>query len=152
MGGDQWWSLTELNTEAPDHHHESTVDNLADIYNASESLRCFRKQHVPVPEIQQAMLHDDPEDVQANTKIESIRLAIRSGVTLPGVVLVHNPANRSPLPRQGRRYIGSYHLLEGMHRYTAAHREEAPQIYAWVAHLGCCGGPQADLEDEPLKA
>lgn len=25
--------------------------------------------------------------------------------------------------------------------------KENHEIYAWVAHIGCCGGPKADVED-----
>lgn len=46
------------------------------------------------------------------------------------------------------RYLGLYHLLEDMRRYNAAYQEQEPAIYAWVAHIGCCGGPEADYEAE----
>jgi hypothetical protein len=147
VGNDEWWSLADLNIEAPDHHHDTTVDNLGSIFNASENLRCFHKEHVLVAEIQKSQLHDDPVDVEGDTKIEDIRRTFRSGTPLPAVVVVHMPEGRSPFPSQKERGIGFYLLLEGRHRYNAIHREEAPQIYAWVAHVGCCGGPEADLGD-----
>lgn len=152
MNSDEWWSLTDLNAEVPDHHHDSTVENLAGIFDASEDLRCFHKEHVPVEEIQKWQLHDDPEDVEGDTKIEDIRRTIRSGIALPAIVLVHTPEGRGPFSWHRERGIGFYHLLEGRHRYNAAHRERAPRIYAWVAHIGCCGGLEADLEDERVGA
>jgi len=146
MGTDRWWSLSELNAEAPDHHHDSTVENLAGLAYASDELRCFHKQHVAVPEISEALLHDDPDDVEGDAKIESIRLTIRAGAPLPAVVLVHTPTGQS-LWVPTARGKGFYQLLEGLHRYNAARRERAPHIYAWVAHVGCCGGPTADVEE-----
>lgn len=152
MGNDEWWSLTDLNAEAPDHHHDSTVENLASIFDASDHLRCFHKQYVVVAEIQRSQLHDDPADFLGDTKIEEIRQTIRSGIHLPAVVLVHTPEGRSPFPWLKERGIGFYLLLEGRHRYNATHREGAHSIFAWVAHVGCCGGPEADLEGERTEA
>jgi hypothetical protein len=146
---DEWWSLTDLNGEAPDHDHYSTVDNLAGIYYASEELRCFHKEHVSVAEIQKWQLHDDPADVDGDIKIEDIRRTIRSGNGLPAIVLAHTPEGRGPFFRQSEYGVGFYHLLEGQHRYNAAYREQETLIYAWVAHIGCCGGPEADVEDGP---
>ncbi len=124
-----WWSLKELNAEAPDHHHDSTVENLAGLFGATEDLQCFRKEQAPVAEINDAALHDDPEETQGNAKIESIRSTIRAGVPLPAVVLVHTPSGISPWPPPSKAK-GFYHLLEGLHRYNASRREQVPLIYA----------------------
>jgi len=150
VGIERWWSLTELNAQAPDHHHDSTVENLAGLYDASEDLTCFLKEHVPVAEINESQLHDDPDDLEGDAKIESIRSTIRAGVPLPAVVVVHTPEGRSRWALPEYRGVGFYHLLEGRHRYNAAHRERTPRLYAWVAHIGCCGGPDADLEGEAV--
>jgi hypothetical protein len=125
-----------LNAEAPDHRHDSTVDNLGAIYGVSEKLACWRKERVAFTAINEYMLHaHDPEEVEAEAKIESIRETIREGRALPAVVLIHKP---DEAPR-------SYHVLEGLHRYNAAHREQVDRLHAWVAHIGCCGGLSPDL-------
>lgn len=36
-------------------------------------------------------------------------------------------------------------LIEGRHRYNAAYREALGSLFAWVAHLDCCGKPCSDL-------
>jgi hypothetical protein len=74
-----WWSLDDLNAEVPDQHHDSTVDNLASSFDASDDLRCFHKEHVRVAEIQRWQLHDDPDAFESIAKIEEIRGAIRRG-------------------------------------------------------------------------
>ncbi len=137
-----------MNAETPDHHHDSTVENLAGLFGASEDLRCFHKEYVVVTEINEALLHDDPDDVEGEAKIESIRSTIRSGASLPAIVLVHTPTGQSAWASSPAKGKGFYHPLEGLHRYNAARRERAPRIYAWVAHVGCCGGSAADVEDE----
>jgi hypothetical protein len=143
-----WWSLDDLNTEMPDHHHDSTVENLAGSFDVSDELRCFHKEHVPVAEIQKWQLHDDPDAFENIAKIEELRIAIRRGVRLPAIVLVHTPTGPRFGDADNPRYLGAYHLLEGMHRYNAAYQEQESKIYAWVAHIGCCGGPDSDLEAE----
>jgi hypothetical protein len=150
VGNDQWRSLAELNAEAPDHHYGSTVDNLAALFDASEDLRCFRVEHVLVAEINESQLYDDPEDIEGYAKIESIRSTIRLGIPLPAVVLVHAAEGRSRWVLPASEGDGFYDLLEGRHRYNAVYRERVPRIHAWVAHVGCCGGPGADLEGEAL--
>lgn len=132
----QFSTLAQLNAEAPDHHHDSTVDNLAHIYDTSEFLACWRKEQAPFDAINDFMVRaHDPDDASAEAKIEGIRTTIRSGRALPAVVLIHEP-HKTPC---------DYHVLEGLHRYNAAHRERVQRLYAWVAHIGCCGGPNADL-------
>jgi hypothetical protein len=67
-------ALAALNAEMPDHHHDSTVDNLAAIYGVSEKLACWRKEHVVFTAINEYMLHaHDPAEADAEAKIESIR-------------------------------------------------------------------------------
>jgi hypothetical protein len=141
-----WWSLDALNAEVPDHHHDSTVENLVGIFDASDELRCFHKEDVPVVEIQKWQLNDDPDDVEGIAKIEDIRRAVRAGVRLPAIVLVHRPDGPQFEHHGPSQYAGSYHLLEGRHRYNAAYQEQTPKIFAWVAHIGCCGGPEADYD------
>ncbi|MBT8224908.1 MAG: ParB N-terminal domain-containing protein [Dactylosporangium sp.] len=114
------------------------MENLDSLFDATDRLRCFRKEFVPVAEIGRSQLFDDPEDVEGDEKIESIRSTIRSGTGLPAIVVVHVSERRR----------GPYHLLEGRHRYNAAYRELARSIYAWVAHIECCGGPAADLDGD----
>jgi hypothetical protein len=138
VGEPEWWSLSALNDEVPDHHHDSTVDNLATIYYASDNLRCFQKEHVPAAEIDSCHLFDDPEDADGDFKIESIRTTIRTGIPLPAIVMIHFSGHEGT----------PYHVLEGRHRYNACYREQVPRVYAWVAHLGCCGGPTPDLSVE----
>ena len=148
---DAWWSLDALNTEVPDHHHDSTVENLVTIFEASDYLPCFRKEHVPVASIQEWQLLDDPDDTDGIAKVEGIRRTLRAGRSLPAIVLAHTPNGpRFDDGRPGR--IGAYHLLEGRHRYNAAYQERAPTIFAWVAHVGCCGGPEADSPEELFDA
>ncbi|WFE41108.1 hypothetical protein [Micromonospora sp. WMMD998] len=58
-----WWSLEALNAEVPDHHHDSTVENLDGIFDASDELRCVRKEHVPVDEIESGSSTNDADGV-----------------------------------------------------------------------------------------
>lgn len=130
-----WRSLSTLNAEAPDHDHGSTVDNLHELYGASEHLACWRKEEVEVGRVDPFQLFDDPDDIEGNSKIESIRATLRSGQSVPAVIIIHHAGNE--------KY--PYWLIEGKHRYNAAHREKLPRINGWVAHISCCGGPAADL-------
>ena len=132
---DVWRSLNELNDETPDHDHWSTEDNMRDPHAASSDLRCWREEWIHVGEVDPFQLFDDPDDSEGDAKIESIRVTLRSGGSLPAVVTIHHP-------HQGEH---PYYLIEGKHRYNAAFRESAETIFAWVAHLDCCGGPSPDL-------
>jgi hypothetical protein len=143
--------LDTLNTEVPDHHHDSTVENLLTIFGASDQLRCFHKEDVPVAKIQKWQLIDDPDATESIAKVNDIRRTLRAGRPLPAIVLVHTPDGpRFNDGRPGR--VGAYHLLEGQHRYNAAYQEGWPTIFAWVAHVGCCGGPHADSPEEIFDA
>lgn len=131
-------SLHELNEEVPDHDHWSTVDNLAVLYSVSDRLACWRKEQVAVGDIGLGFLQDDPNALGAEAKIESIRQTIRDGVPLPAIVLVHGEGGPH----------AEYGPLEGMHRFNAVYREGVPTVFAWVAHIGCCGGPVPDLDED----
>lgn len=128
-----WRSIWELNSSVPDYDYPSTVDNLR-FFGATQHLRCWRVQDVPVLEIDEYQLNDDPEARESIEKIASIRQSIRSGLPLPPVVTLHRLGERWP-----------YNLIEGRHRFNAAHEERVPTIRAYVAHLGCCGGPNGDF-------
>lgn len=127
---DRWWSLHELNAERPDHDHPSTVDNLHNLYDTDENASCWRKEQVEVSAIDPLQLADDPDDDVGEAKIAAIQQAVVTGADLPAVVVVHHPDLAHP-----------YVLIEGKHRFNAAHRARAAVIFAWVAHLRCCGRP-----------
>jgi hypothetical protein len=94
-------------------------------------------------------LIDDPDDIDGIAKVESSRGLLRSGSAPPAILLAHAPDGPVFATGSSERYIGTYHLLEGRHRYNAAYQERQRTILAWVAHVGCCGGPEADLGEEP---
>ncbi|MEV0271452.1 hypothetical protein AB0H43_21960 [Hamadaea sp. NPDC050747] len=131
-------SLHELNEEVPDHDHWSTVDNLAVLHSASDRLACWRKEMVTLGDIGLGFLMDDPDALDSEAKIESIRQTIRNGAPLPAIVLVHGRGGPN----------AKYAPLEGLHRFNAVYREGVPKVFAWVAHIACCGGPVADLDDD----
>lgn len=131
MTSDRWWSLRELNTERPDHDHPSTVDNLHHLYDTDEYARCWRKEHVEVSAIDPMQLADDPDDDVGEAKISAIQQAFETGADLPAVIVVHQPELEHP-----------YVLIEGKHRFNALYRARAAVIFAWVAHLNCCGTPR----------
>ena len=148
---DGWWSLDALNKEVPDQHHDTTVDNLLTIFGATDQLPCFHKENVRVTEVQKWQLIDDPDATESIAKVNDIRRTLRDGRALPAVVLVHNPDGpRFNDGHPGR--VGAYHLLEGQHRYNAAYQERVPTMFAWVAHVGCCRGPEPDSPEEMFDA
>lgn len=112
----------------PDHDYPSTADNLWH-YGADGDSPCFTINTVPAVEIDPGQLLDDPDATDSQAKVESIQGSIREAEPIPPVYLLHTPAKKF-----------QYYLFEGMHRFTATHRE-GTQLLAWVAHLGCCGGP-----------
>ena len=128
----RWWSLDELNDEAPDHDHPSTVDSLFHLYDLDALARCWRKENVATLSVDPGQLIDDPDDADGEAKVEAIRQSIRGGAVLPAVVTIHHP-----------ELVHPYVLIEGRHRYNAAHREASPWLRAWVAHPGCCGSPHS---------
>ena len=132
------WSLQELNDEAPDNDHLTTVCSLEAMFRVSADLRCWEKMSIPVREIEdpgQLVDPEDPENSEDDAQIEDIRAALREGRRLAAVIIVHDPKD----------LVHQYWLMEGMHRYNAAHREDTAMIYAWVAHIDCCNGPAPDL-------
>jgi hypothetical protein len=140
MADEIWWSLSALNTEAPDNDYHSTVGYLDDVLDASENLACWRREDIEVSRISVFQLVHDSDDVEGNLKIANMRAHVRTGQPLPAVAVIHSP---------DKDY--AYDLIEGQHRYNAVYREGLPSIYAWVAHLSCCGGPPPDLMSGRLR-
>jgi sugar phosphate isomerase/epimerase len=103
----------------------------------TEVDRVWRREEIPVGLINPFQLLDDPNDHEGEAKVESIRQACRLGVRLPHVVVLHEPADQEH----------PCFLIEGRHRYNARHRERLMTIRAFVAHVGCCGGPAAAMTD-----
>lgn len=130
-----WLSADECNAMLPDHDFGSTIDNLESVYDTSPRLKCWQSERVSTQQIDPGQLIDDPDDVDGHRKTESIREAIRSGSFVPPVIIIHRPTHD----------VYPFVLIEGRHRFNAAHRECATHMLAWVAHLGCCGGPGPDL-------
>lgn len=129
------FTLEHANALEPDpKDYATTVENAASILNISEDLPCWLRQEIPVAQIDPYQLLDDPDDHDGEAHVEKIRAAMQAGITLPAVIVAHNPESQHP-----------YYLFEGRHRYNAAHREERATIPAWVAHVDCCNGPPADL-------
>lgn len=103
----RFMTLVELNDEAPDHDHWSTVSNLWSIYSTSENLACWRKESVRLTDIDLLLLHDDPDDTAGDAKIESIRKSIRNGRKLPAVVLIHGAGTHHTHIDASRGCIGT---------------------------------------------
>jgi hypothetical protein len=119
-------SLDETERLCSDHHYPSTADYLVQL-GADEDHPCFTLEQVPVGGIDPGQLLDDPDASESQAKVAAIQSGIRDGDRLPPVYLLHRPDVTPPL-----------FLFEGMHRFTASHREQVG-VLAWVAHLGCCG-------------
>ncbi|MFC9949064.1 ParB N-terminal domain-containing protein [Streptomyces prasinus] len=110
------------------------LDILEGDYLVTENFACWSAEIVPVADIDRYQIIDDPDDQLGWQKTALLQAALRENVTLPPIVLAHStPDDR-----------GRYGLLDGRHRFNAAHLESVPLIRAWVAHIGCCGGPAAD--------
>lgn len=118
----------------PDHDNPSTADNLWH-YGANETTPCFTINTVHAVKVDPGQLLDDPDALESQAKVESIRQTIQRDEPLPPVYLLHTVGNEY-----------EYYLFEGMHRFTASHREDV-QLLAWVAHLGCSGGPRPTSRD-----
>lgn len=112
----------------PDHDFPSTADNLWH-YGIDEDVPCFSLCTVSSARVDPGQLLDDPDAFESQEKVASLQEAIRSGEPLPPVYLLHTVSSSH-----------EYYLFEGMHRFTASHREQA-EMLAWLAHIGCCGGP-----------
>lgn len=109
-----------------DHDFDSTVGTVRAETGLTEHEPCLTLERIPVARIDPAQLIDDAADDRGHAKVASIRGSIRSGTVLPPVVVIHNPADTF-----------AYFLIEGRHRYNAAHAEHAAGIIAWVVHHDC---------------
>ncbi|HET7414166.1 MAG TPA: hypothetical protein VFI97_00535 [Arthrobacter sp.] len=114
----------------PDHDYPSTADNLWQC-GIDQDVPCFSLCTVNSARVDPGLLLDDPDAFESQEKVSSLQEAIRSGEPLPPVYLLHTVSSSY-----------EYYLFEGMHRFTACHRERA-EMLAWLAHIGCCGGPAA---------
>ena len=112
-------SLAFAQQVSPDNHFESTVDNLRAMWGAGEDDAIWTLQAVPVGLIHPFQLIDDPDDDEANAKVEGLRETMQSGGYIPPVYVIHVP-----------QALYQYTLIEGRHRYNAAHRERAEIIAA----------------------
>ncbi|MFG2634359.1 ParB N-terminal domain-containing protein [Streptomyces sp. NPDC048362] len=130
----EWRTLHDLNTEEQCKDYDQALDVLENVYNASEDLACWRTELAPVADIDSYQIIDDPGDDAGWRKAGALQEALRRNSVLPPIVLAHT----APSAR------GSYGLLDGRHRFNAAHLEGQPFIRAWVAHIGCCGGPASN--------
>ena len=120
-------SLHETNEIFPDHDFTSTWDN-SEAFGIPADANAWSLEAVPVPLIDPRQLLDDPDDIEGVKKIESIRRSLRSKDRLiPPVYVLRYEEREHP-----------YCLIEGKHRYNAAHREKSAEITAWVGHQECC--------------
>ncbi|WP_169743079.1 ParB N-terminal domain-containing protein [Knoellia subterranea] len=117
-----------------EQHYDSTVENF-EASGASEFDAVWSLENVPVASVDPLQLIDDPTDETARTKVRSIQQAIRQDTFLPPVYVLHV---RRAFP---------YFLIEGRHRYSAAHEEQIPLLLAWVAHVECVCPPHEDEGD-----
>ncbi|GAA1575649.1 hypothetical protein GCM10009827_116860 [Dactylosporangium maewongense] len=132
------WSLAELNALEPCKDYGDVLSNLESIFSSSAFLQCWRLETVPVNEITQSQLIDDPDDHDGHAKVKMLRLAVRRNALLSPLVLIHAPAAKD----------GTYFLLDGRHRFNAAYLERVEGMRAWVGHIECCGGPSPDLDSD----
>ena len=123
-------SLEKTDQLYPDHDFPSTADNLWH-YGIDQDVPCFSLCTVSCTRVDPGQLLDDPDATESQEKVVSLQEAIRHDEPLPPVYLLHTVSSSY-----------EYYLFEGMHRFTACHRERA-EMLAWLAHIGCCGGPAA---------
>ncbi|TLS46880.1 hypothetical protein FE633_07210 [Streptomyces montanus] len=133
---DSWKTLRDLDSEERCKDYGDALNVLEEEYLATEDLACWRSEVVTVAEIDRYQVIDDPDDHSGWLKVKELSAALRRDALLPPVVLAHTTPDER----------GSYGLLDGRHRFNAALLESRPLIRAWVAHIGCCGGPDADRE------
>ncbi|MGA5876597.1 ParB/RepB/Spo0J family partition protein [Streptomyces cellulosae] len=126
-----WVSLADLHRSRPCKDYDAVLDNFAALYGSTEDLPCWKTEVVAVREIDRVQIMDDLDDHDGTQRVTSLRLALRINASLPPVVLVHGLT-----PDRG-----NYFLLDGCHRFNAAHQEGQRDLPAWVAHIDCCGGP-----------
>lgn len=130
-------SLSDTQKVVEDDHYDSTVGNFEDWTGLDEYATVWDIEAVPVGLIDKGQLIDDPDDHWGHEKAESIRRSMRDGTFIPPVFVLHMPNKEWP-----------YWLLEGRHRYNAAHREGVAVIPAWVAHCDSSCLPVSDRSDE----
>ncbi|MEV4965639.1 hypothetical protein AB0886_13280 [Streptomyces sp. NPDC024062] len=130
-----WETLCDLHAESPCKDYGEVLDILEGDYSTTEDIACWRTGFVAVEQIDRYQLIDDSDDVSGWRKVTLMRIALRQKATFPPLVLAHSTTS-------GDR--GRYGLLDGRHRFNAAHLEKLPLIRAWVAHIGCCGGPASN--------
>ena len=125
--GTQFFSLATTQQLVPDvEDYDSTVQNFEDITGACEGDPVWSLAKIAVAEIDPYQLIDDPDDDCGLAKVGEIRAVMRSGGFLPPVYAIHQPDHEYP-----------YNLIEGRHRYNAAHAEQAELLLAWVGHVPC---------------
>lgn len=129
-----WLTAQECDDMVPDSDFGSTIGTLDAQYRVSTELRCWKLEAIATAAIDPLQLIDDSDDNDGHEKAERLRFEFRARRFVGPVTIVHSAANGYP-----------YGLIEGRHRYNAAHREGLPTMKAWVAHIGCCGGPGPDL-------
>ncbi|WP_107116141.1 ParB N-terminal domain-containing protein [Streptomyces albidoflavus] len=128
-----WSTLRALQAVSPCKDYDEVLDILEADYLIAESFPCWRSEVVPVVEIDRYQIIDDPDDLFGWRKVGLLRTAFQEKKLLPPLVLVHSEASDR----------GRYALLDGRHRFNAARLKQVHLIPAWVAHIGCCGGPTA---------
>jgi hypothetical protein len=120
-------SLRETNELIPDHDFPSTWDNSEGFGIPVDAPLGPWKECRFVRSIPDSLM-DDPDDLEALQKIESIRLSMRAkDRTIPPVYVLHYANQDHP-----------FFLIEGKHRFNAAHLEGSEEIIAWVRHADCC--------------
>jgi hypothetical protein len=128
-----WRTLRELNSENPCKDYGQALEVFEANYGATEDLACWRTESVVIDEVDRYQLIDDPDDENGREKVNDLRHALCNKRQLPPLVLVH----------YSRDERGSYALMDGRHRFNAAHEEGVNRLAAWVAHIGCCCGEAA---------
>ena len=83
MSDDLWLSAAECNQLSPDADYGSTIDNLEALYATSIELKCWKPESVSMGRIDPGQLLDDPDDVDGDAKVESIRESVRTGAPVP---------------------------------------------------------------------
>lgn len=137
-----WSTLAGLHRSEPCKDYDAVLDNLAVLYSSTAQLRCWKSEVVPVGQIDRVQIMDDLDDHDETQRVKGLRSALRHNDPVPPLVLVHGLT-----PDRG-----NYFLLDGCHRFNAAHQEGTERLRAWVAHIDCCGGPSPDMDDAKLAS
>ncbi|MEU8929882.1 ParB/RepB/Spo0J family partition protein [Streptomyces sp. NPDC048409] len=130
----EWRTLRDLNVEEQCKDYGQALNVLENVYNATDELACWRTELAPVAAIDSYQIIDDPDDGAGWRKVGALQEALRRNSVLPPIVLAHTATSAR----------GGYGLLDGRHRFNAALLEGRSFIRAWVAHVGCCGGPASN--------